>query len=286
MKKFQWAVLALALFPMGSFAQYDHEEALEGTFEVREVTDSALPLNLMLSKPVMTNTRVASSSAGAGSRIGIATCAAPAAKSRVRVNRNLSRDLPIPVALQNTAALGSAASAIPELAAIDVALDQIINIGKKVWTVVAAGEPQVNLSSDVATALPATAPDQRLCWTELENWQPPQSRVYQVVFRNLYNIEVVRLEYRVLFIAGGSYQGVGRYIGYAAIQPTVNTTVSWGFNLKAEAKAPAVFNMGTKTNPVAGMSLEIQYTVKSGLKTATGSKVYFISGTGTFEELE
>lgn len=249
----------------------------DGSFEVVEVSQESLS-----AAPSPSPMR-AFSGAKTSSGIGLDTCSSGASEFRTTMSRAVS----IPSALQKSAASDSGPTVgIPELTVIDVALDQIINIGKKVWTVVQAGEPVMSLRSDVATALPATAPDQRLCWTELENWQAPKSRVFEIRYKNLMGMPVVTLQYRVLYIAGGSYQGRGRYIGYATIQATRKAEVLLGYSLDVKAKAPVVFNVGSKSSPVAGMNLEIEYTVKTALKHSTQSKVYYITGLGDFEELE
>jgi hypothetical protein len=166
----------------------------------------------------------------------------------------------------------------------EIIVDQVINTGKKVWAVVEAGKPVVNVRSDVATALPATTTGAPLQWTQMENWRRPESKLYGAILKNAYGVEVVRFSYRVLYVAGGSVGGQGRYIGYATIQPA-EVNVAWGYNFTVEASAPTVFNMGTKVNPIAGMNLELTYIAKTVLKEMRVTKTYFISGDGQFQEM-
>ncbi len=163
------------------------------------------------------------------------------------------------------------------LTVLDAALDKIINIGKKAWSVVEAGKPVVNLNMDVATALPEGA----RCWTDLQAWQTPKAATYTVSYKNAYNIEVVRFSYRVLYITGGNVNGKGAYIGYAAIQPA-DVLVRWGFNLQVQGNTLAVYNMGTKEAPVAGMALGVNYSVDTVINHMSGSKTFSIPGNGDF----
>lgn len=164
---------------------------------------------------------------------------------------------------------------------IEMIVDSIINIGKKIWAIVDAGRPVVNLKMDVGTALPQGA----RCWMDLQTWSAPTSHRYQVSFLNGFNSEVVKFDYRVISLSGGSVDGKGQYIGYAAFQP-VDVQVAWGFEFNAEAAVPAVFNMGTKADPVAGMQIVMNYKVTSPLKFISQSQAYFIDGKGNFEKMK
>jgi hypothetical protein len=164
---------------------------------------------------------------------------------------------------------------------VEMVVDKIINIGKKIWNIVQAGKPVSNIKTDVATALPMGAK----CWTDLGNWQMPQSKVYQASFVNGWGSEVVKISYRVLWLPGGQVNGVGNYIGYATITP-VNVEVSWGFTLNATVSIPTVFNMGSKTAPVGGMQMTMQYRVESALTTIDQAQAFFVDGRGNFKMLQ
>jgi hypothetical protein len=161
---------------------------------------------------------------------------------------------------------------------VGVVLDQVINIGKKVWDIVQAGKPVLNLQFDVATALPQGSQ----CWVELENWKAPVSQIYRVTAVNTYGFNVVNFDYRVLYIYGGSYKGQGNYIGYATMQP-VNVSVAWGFNLNAKGNVPVVMNAGSSADPVGAMQLNMNYSISTVVSTTTQSQAYYINGLGDFK---
>lgn len=163
---------------------------------------------------------------------------------------------------------------------IDVIVDKIINIGKKIWAIVDAGRPVVNVKIDTANALPSGVK----CWDELEGWSAPTSRLYEVVYENGFGSAVVTYAYRVSFISGGSFKGQGQYVTLATFQPA-NLEVSWGFKFDAVASVPMVFNQGTKTNPVAGMQMVMDWTVESPLKQIRQAESYFVNGKGEFKRL-
>jgi hypothetical protein len=164
---------------------------------------------------------------------------------------------------------------------LDVIVDKIINIGKKIWAIVDAGRPVVNIKVDTANALPAGI----ACWDQLEGWKAPTSKLYQVAYENGFGVEVVTFNFRVSFISGGSYKGQGQYLTLASVQPAL-VDVSWGFRFDAVATVPMVFNQGTKVNPVAGMQLAMNWKVSTPIQETQQAENFFINGTGDFRKLK
>ncbi len=170
---------------------------------------------------------------------------------------------------------------INPLDAVEAIVDQIINIGKKVWTVVEAGKPVVNLKLDTANALPRGIS----CWADLAGWTAPTTKVYQIDYKNLYGAKVVSFAYRVSFTANGNVNGVGKYITNASFQPAA-LSVAWGFEFDAEATIPSVLNQGTKEAPVAGMQMNMAWKVTSPLKHIISTDSYFVGGDNKIQRLE
>jgi hypothetical protein len=166
------------------------------------------------------------------------------------------------------------------IGAVSVIVDQVINVGKKIWDIVQAGKPVMNMQFDVATALPQGTQ----CWIQLENWKTPISQVYRVSATNGYGFNVVTFDYRVLYIYGGSYKGQGNYIGYATTQPA-NVSVAWGFTLNAKGSVPVVMNAGTAAAPVGAMQLNMNYTISTAIGTTEQTQAYYINGLGDFKIL-
>ncbi len=158
---------------------------------------------------------------------------------------------------------------------VDLIVDKIINIGQKIWNVVEKGKPVANYSSASANALPENATR----WDQLESWNIPKSKIVSVVYKNIYGIEVIRFTYKIVLLYGGSVGSVGKYIGYANVEPLEMTTAyMYTFNVKAAVEA--VYNMGTKKNPLAGMILNISWTVETVLKKSTMTHTYALDGLG------
>jgi hypothetical protein len=164
---------------------------------------------------------------------------------------------------------------------MNVVVDQIINIGKKLWNIVLAGKPVVNLKMDTANALPKGLK----CWVDLQGWQIPSSKVYRVTYENGFGADVVDFAFRVVYTHGGNLDGKGKYITNATMMPA-NIDVSWGFSFNAEATVPSVFNMATKENPVAGMQMNMKWDVESVIQTSKATETFFMGGDGQFKHMD
>lgn len=155
--------------------------------------------------------------------------------------------------------------------------DNIINIGKDLWQVVLAGEPVVNLQTDFANALPQGVNS----WEDLENWQTPMSKVYQVTFQNFYGKTVVDFSYRLIFTYGGNFKGKGKYLSHVTIVPA-NLNVSWGYTFSVQAQVPNVTNAGTSADPVGAAELLVTWKLQNFMRNSVGSASYYVKGDGTF----
>lgn len=161
-----------------------------------------------------------------------------------------------------------------------IVLDQIINFGKKIWAIVEANKPVVNYKTDRADAMPAGIQT----WQNLETWNAPQAKVYRATYKNLFGMTVVDFAFRVLFTSGGSYKGKGQYLTHVTIVPA-NLNVAWGYNFDAQATIPSVVNNGTQAEPVAGMELLMNWTVKTVMKHHQSTMSFFVRGDGQFTNL-
>lgn len=166
------------------------------------------------------------------------------------------------------------ATMMPELDQAELVVDKVINIGTKIWKVIEKGTPILTYSQTTGSAVPKNTKN----WTDLENYKEPQTRVMKVSYKNIFG-EVVHFVYRVILVAGGSYHGVGSYIGYAAVEP-IEMTPSYLYKLTATATVDTVFNKGTSANPVAGMVLTVRWSVSTVTTPLIGSHTFFLDGNG------
>jgi len=156
----------------------------------------------------------------------------------------------------------------------------IINIGQKVWDIIVANKPVVDVKTAFASAMPLgiKTPDQ------LSGWQAPQGTVYALKARNVYGAEVINLRYTVLRTWGGRLKGKGRYLTGVTVQP-LNVDVLWGYRFSLSAAAPSTTNAGSDADPIAAMMLVLDWKIETPLKESRGSGVYYVQGDGAFKDL-
>jgi hypothetical protein len=167
---------------------------------------------------------------------------------------------------------------------LDIDPNDIINIGKQVWEIIKNNGPVLEARTMNAHALPRGVE----CWDEMAEWQMPRSELYQVTYKNAYNMDVVKFRFRLLYTYGGSYNGVGRYLTNATIQ-YANVEVLWGFIFNASVEVPQVVNMGPVTAPMAGMQLTLNWSINTRpitLKRSVNSASFFVTGDGRRTQLQ
>ncbi|MGK5084718.1 hypothetical protein WDW37_15600 [Bdellovibrionota bacterium FG-1] len=158
-----------------------------------------------------------------------------------------------------------------------VVIDQIINLGKKIWEVVSANQPVVNIQTDSANAVPQGVTG----WEALEGWQAPMARTYHVQYENLLGMTVVEASFRVLFTPGGNYHGKGLYLTHVVVIPS-SLTVAWGYKFGLVASVPSITNAGTSANPIAAAEVLLNWKVDTAVKHDERTISFYVRGDGVF----
>jgi len=65
-----------------------------------------------------------------------------------------------------------------------ISLDEIVNIGKKVWDIVEKNQPSLDISTSSASAMPNGITD----WKQMGGWRDPVSKAYRITYENLYGV--------------------------------------------------------------------------------------------------
>lgn len=161
-----------------------------------------------------------------------------------------------------------------------LSLDDIINVGQEVWKIIEANKPVVNVDMPVAHAMPKGIQ----CWTDLERWQTPKSFMYRIDYKNLFGYTVVSFHFRVSYVYGGSFNGAGQYLANVSVAPAT-LDVAWGYNVDAQTVIGQTVNLGTKENPEAGVSLNVQWRIKTVMKDSDNTESFFIRANGDIQRL-
>lgn len=155
-----------------------------------------------------------------------------------------------------------------------ISLEQIINIGERVWKFLQDNRPVVSAKTMYANALPRGIQ----CWDELDSWQRPRSEVYRATYYNGFGMAVVNLEFRLVFTWGGQVNETGRYLTNVTVQYRKLDAAPF-FNVDAEVEVPQVVNVGKRKSPVAGMQVSVRWKVR-GLNHVERTASFFVYGDG------
>ncbi len=169
-----------------------------------------------------------------------------------------------------------------DLNGILVSIDTIVNIASKIWQIVQANVPVVNIETKYATAYPQGVTSA----SQLAQWSRPKSYVYGFYAENLYGSVMIDCKYKVSFAYNGAYKGKGKYLTAVAVIPTV-TQVGWGYKFYMSASVPdsTIANVGTDTDPVAAMQMKLMWKMATVIKEVDGASVYYVQGDGYYEEI-
>lgn len=161
-------------------------------------------------------------------------------------------------------------------------LDQIINIGQKLWAIIEKNKPVVDVRNSYATALPKGSTH----WNDLAGWSAPKGKVYKLTAKNTYGQTMVTAKWQVIRTYGGNREGKGKYLTAVTVEP-LQVDVLWGykFTLLAEVPDTSVINVGTKADPVAAMTATLKWRIETVVKDSQGKGLYYLQGDGLFQEL-
>jgi hypothetical protein len=161
-------------------------------------------------------------------------------------------------------------------------LDQMINLGQKIWKIIEDNKPVVDVKKQYATALPKGSTG----WQDIGGWHPPVGTIYQLTAKNAYGMKMINVRYQVLRTYGGSYQGKGRYLTAVTVEPLL-VEVGWAYHFTMEASVPdtSIVNVGTSADPVAGMMATLNWHISTAVKDSQGQGLYFLQGDGAFKEV-
>ncbi len=160
-------------------------------------------------------------------------------------------------------------------------VDGLINIGSKIWTIVKAGKPVININvGPSANALPQGVK----CWDELETWQMPNVFRVKTKFDNAFGFSLAKFQFDVIFTYGGSLNGKGKYLTHVQVFPS-DVYAFWMQEFNASVEVASLVNMGTKDDPIAGMQVDVQWQLKNFLNEVQQSASVFVTGEGASKSI-
>jgi hypothetical protein len=159
----------------------------------------------------------------------------------------------------------------------------LVALGEDIYRLIIKGKPTNTTSYAPISVIPKVN-GQPVDLLETENWQVPKKRTFEVVYKNVYAMEVVKFRYSVIYSYRGKYNNRGAYLTAVQVIPESIRTL-FGFDFTATMKVGGIQNQGTRQNPIAGVTLLMEYTSSSILVTQNKVDTFFITGVGDFKKL-
>lgn len=159
-------------------------------------------------------------------------------------------------------------------------INALVALGEKLWQIVKDGAPTLEFSSHSASAIPAGAN----CPFYMTGWSAPQSLTYRMGYKNGFGMNNIQFTYKLIYSAGGSYNGRGAYLANVSIHP-IDIYVGWGLSFDANVAIGNIINLGSSEDPVAGMEVALEWNIKNALNNIKSRRVYFVEGRGSATEL-
>lgn len=155
---------------------------------------------------------------------------------------------------------------------------ELVALGEEVYKLVDKGRPHIKTSYAPISVMPKVD-GKAVDVMSTDYWSPLTTETYETNYYNLYNVNIVKFRYKVMFSYGGSYQGKGSYLTSVQIVPEYVHAL-FGFDFTANMILGGIANLSGKEDPVAEATLHIEYTIASLLKKEARVDTITVTGKG------
>lgn len=154
-----------------------------------------------------------------------------------------------------------------------VIIEQIVNLGEKVWNIIESNQALSEVEHKYANALPAGVRGPE----ELDEFSPMQHRSYRMYGKNYYGMTVYDVTYTLVHRYGGRYQGKGQYLDGVTVLPNHVSTL-WGYKLSMGVDSVSTVNVGTREKPVGSIMMQMTFKVGTVMKKSEYRGLYEFRG--------
>lgn len=189
------------------------------------------------------------------------------------------------IKIERIAGTGANAQVLPAVTADRGIIDNIsviANLMEKIFGIIEANQPVVNIAVNYANAVPLGITH----WTQLQGWSKPAVQNYSFTANGAFGSQALKVDYQVHWIYGGNYQGKGKFLTGVTIEP-LSVTTAWGYNVDLTAEVPdlTIANVGTSADPIASMQVKLKWKVHTILKDIQQEAIYYVQGDGLMEPI-
>ncbi len=189
------------------------------------------------------------------------------------------------IKIERIAGTGANAQVLPAVTADRGIIDNIsviANLMEKIFGIIEANQPVVNIAVNYANAVPLGITH----WTQLQGWSKPAVQNYSFTANGAFGSQALKVDYQVHWIYGGNYQGKGKFLTGVTIEP-ISVYTAWGYKVSLTAEIPdsTVVNVGTQDEPVAAMQVILKWIIHTSGKDIQQKAIYYVQGDGSMQEI-
>jgi hypothetical protein len=161
---------------------------------------------------------------------------------------------------------------------ISVAKD-VVALGEQVYTLIQKGKPGIVTEYAPISVVPKDSSTKEIVDPfDMEDCALPVERKFSTTIKRG-TAELVKFEYMIITTYGCSYNGKGKYIQSAMVQP-LGVKAAYGWDVNANMKLQALMNHGKKDDPIVGATLTLKYTMNSWNTAYERNDTIHITGAG------
>ena len=154
-----------------------------------------------------------------------------------------------------------------------VIIEQIINLGEKLWNIIESNQAVSEVEHKYANALPAGVRGPE----ELDEFSPMQHKSYRMHGKNWFGSTVYDVTYTLVHRYGGRYQSKGQYLDGVTVLPNHVSTL-WGYKLNMGVEGVSTVNVGTREKPIGSIMMQMTFKVGTVLKKTEYRGLYEFRG--------
>lgn len=157
-------------------------------------------------------------------------------------------------------------------------INQIIEIGTKIYDIIKSNAPVVNVQHTPLSVVPMGITN----WEQLTNWRAPMIKVYEITAKNIFGMTPVSIRLKLTANYGGTYRGHGKFLANVDLV-TTQVSVWWGYTVDISAEDMTPLNIGSYGAPIAALPVNVHFRIRTIFHDTTGEENYWIDGAGGFK---
>lgn len=165
------------------------------------------------------------------------------------------------------------ASEMRDDAGIVSGINEIVNLGDKIWKLIEKNKPVLNTKNAYANAVPRGVKSPE----ELENFTPMQYKSFRKYAKNSFGSTVFDLTYVLAHRYNGQLKGAGRFLDAVTVLPH-KVDVMWGYTVNFGVTRVSTANLGSEKEAIGAVVMELDFNVSTILKASQYKNLYEFRG--------